>query len=108
MATPKMAAGALLSTIADTAQSLSTVVNTVNDSISMAHDFVRTARTRQELMNRATIKNLPIIVKEDIARQNVVRRKEINDWLKTSPELTEMYQTALEEASALFDEPKAA
>jgi hypothetical protein len=108
MATPKVAAGALLSTVANTATSISTVVNTVNDTISMAHDFVRTAKERQALFNKAQIKNLPTIVKEDIARANVVRRKEIKDWLKTDPELTEMYKLALEEVSNIFDDQQAA
>ena len=100
MATAKMTASAVLGTITDTAQSISTVVKTINDSTSMLHDFVSTARIKQQMLNAATIDNLPTVVDEDIARNNVVRRKEINDWLGSSPELSGMYEAALAEVKA--------
>ena len=104
MATSRMAVGSILATVSNTANSLSSIVTTVNDGVDMLHDYVRTARTKQQLHNKAMIKNLPTIIKEDIARDTVMRRKDISDWLKSSPELGDMYQQALSELDHIFEE----
>lgn len=108
MATARIAVSSVLDTVTNTARSVSDIVNAASGSVSMLNDFVDTAKKKQQMYNKATIKALPQRIKEDIARENVERRIEIKNWIGSDESIAGMYAESLRELDDLFADLEAA
>lgn len=101
MAKPAVAAGALLTTVANTANTLSNVVNTVNNSVSMLNSYVERQLIKQQDTATIDLEMSRIFLVEDnsreIARRNVELKKELSN-----PEFKACYDAAHAQLSALF------
>ncbi len=107
MAKPAVAAGALLSTVTNTAQTLSNIVNTVNNAVSIGNGFVERHLIMQSDKNIVELKNARVRLIEDTALEMAEHRQAISLKLKD-----ENFKKSFEEAhnslAALFPEDQAA
>jgi hypothetical protein len=109
MATTRMAAGSILGSVTDVANSISAVFNTVTDSVSMAHNYVKHQRSKQEetqLVDQINFRNRLV---EDTAKENTKRQEEITNWLSNNEIRTQLYNknhSQLLEAFAKYDASK--
>lgn len=82
MATVRMAGGSVLSAISSTANSVITAVDSVNDSLSMIHNYVRYKKEEQELtylLDRDDMKERALFAS---ARKEAELKVEIEDMCK--------------------------
>lgn len=102
MAQARVAAGAVLSTIEDTAKAFSGVVNTVSNTLDMANNFVRYQQNEQRENQKvaAYISNKRRVI--DATVELAQLRKSVADML-TDPDLELYYNEEFTSISALFN-----
>lgn len=110
MASVRMATGSVLATITDSANAVSSVVNTFSSSLAMLNDYV--ARQRGLQQERAIVENTTFrtqLVQE--ANLEITQRQEkIDQYLEGNPRRKEIYDqsnAALLKAFADYDKRNA-
>ncbi len=104
MATLRMAADSVFSTIGETAQAASAIVNTAASGVHMINDFVSAARVKQQTSIKISLADHQKHAIEDASLLNSEREKVTNNWLKENPDLAETYIQNYQRLSALFTE----
>ena len=102
MAQARVAAGAVLSTVEDTAKAISGIVNTVSGTLEMANNFVRyqqnEQRENQKIATYVASKRRRIDATVELAQL----RKGVQDML-TDPDLESYYNEEFAALAAQFD-----
>lgn len=106
MAKPALAAGAILSTVTNTAQTLSNVVNTVNDGVSILNGYVSRHRIMQQDKNVVELHNSRVRLIEDTALDIAEQRQVIGAKLKDAS-FKAAYELAHSEIYTLFNPEEA-
>lgn len=102
MAQARVAVGAVLSTVTDTANAISGVVNTISNTLDMANNFVRyqqnEQRENQKVAAHVASKRRRIDATVELAQL----RKSVADML-SDPELTTYYNEEFASLEAIFN-----
>jgi len=106
MAQARVAAGAVFSTVADTANAISGVVNTVSNGFDMANAFVRHQQEKQRFDHKVDMQIYRIKRTEEVSVEIADRKKKISDLLK-DPEMSQYYNEAYASLSSFLDEGEA-
>lgn len=93
MANARVAAGAVLTTVTDTANAVSSVVNTISGGLEMANNFVRFQQAKQRITMADDLDDFEESYAEEIATRTAERKKRISD-LCTDPEMANYYNEA--------------
>lgn len=104
MATTRLATSSLLTTVTETANALGSIVNTVNNTVSMANDFVKRHRDQQQIKNAVEAGDYVTSLVEGKTREITQRREETRKWLADDPSRAEIYAKCLEEVQAWLPE----
>jgi len=102
MATIKTAASSLFGTVSDTAETFSSVVNTISSGIHMLNDQVQAARIKQQTNITISLADHQLHAIEDAALLNSERAKTTNKWLEENPQLAETYVSHFNRLNSLF------
>lgn len=102
MANARVAVGAILTTVTDTANAASSVVNSVSGGLDMLNSFVRHQQSKQRFDQQIDMADYKIRRLEDLATQEADRKKKISDLCK-DPETAEYYNSAYARLSALVE-----
>ncbi len=102
MATLRMAADSVFSTIGETAQAASAIVNTAASGVHMINDFVSAARIKQQTSIKISLATHQSHAIEDQARLNTERDQSTKEWLGNDADKAQAYLKHHSELSALF------
>lgn len=102
MATTRMALGSLMSTVANTAEAASSVVNTISGSANMLNDFVQRHRTMQQDRNIIEIASFRERLIEETAREETVRKEALFDYFAAREGRKANFDSAYEKLQNLF------
>ena len=101
MAQARVAAGAVLGTITDTAHAVSSVVNAVSGSLDMVNSFVRHQQEKQRFDQKLDLMDYHQRRIEEVSLIEGERRKKIADICK-DPDLEGYYNQAFTRFSKLI------
>jgi len=93
MANARQAAGSVFSTISDTANAVSGIVNTISGGLNMANTFVRHQSTKQALDYEYDLNDYEERLIERLGTEEAERKKRISELCK-DPEMEEYYNAA--------------
>jgi hypothetical protein len=93
MAQARVAVGAILSTVTDTANAFSGVVNTISGTLEMANNFVRHNQAKQRLDYADDLDDYEERRAEELAVSTAERKKKIGELI-TDPIVAEYYNEA--------------
>lgn len=106
-ATTRIATGSLLGMVQQTANTVTSIVSTVDNSVSMLNDFVSRHRTMQAEKNVVELHLYKVRLIEDTALEISERRRQTAELLKDESFKT-IYENAHSEIAALFNPELAA
>jgi hypothetical protein len=106
MATTRIATASLLTTVTETAQALGSIVNTVNNTVSMANDFVKRHRDQQVIKNAVEQGDYVTALVEGKTREITLRREETKKWLDADASRQKIHDQVLNEVIAWLPEDK--
>jgi hypothetical protein len=104
MASPSVALNSVLSTVSDTANAVSGVVNTISNSLDMANSFVRAQQDKQRYTQKLDFEVYKEKRIEEISIETAERKKKIEDQCK-DPTLATYYNETFAKLSALMAKP---
>lgn len=97
MATTRIAAASLLTTVSQTAEAIGSVVNTLNGSVSMLNDYVTRHRQMQLTKTKVEIGKYESALVEDTVKEITIRRRETRKFLEADPVNQEIWDVAMAE-----------
>lgn len=103
MAQARVAVGAMLTTVTDTANAVSGVVNTISGSLDMLNAFVRHQQTKQRFDQKADLQTYKKRRIEELSQESALRKKAISDLLQ-DPEVASYYNEAYTELQSLLED----
>lgn len=106
MATASQATGAVLATVANTAQSISSAVNTLNDGITMLHNYVSNIKEEQEDNYVLTSEYRETRMLNTITKQITEEQEEIDTYLDKNPRRKEVFDTTYAQLKSKLDAHK--
>ena len=99
MAQARVAVGAVLSTVTDTANAISGVVNTISGTLEMANNFVRHNQAKQRLDYADDLDDYEERRAEELAVATAERKKKIGELI-TDPIVRDYYDEAYAKITA--------
>lgn len=102
MASTRMAIGAVLGTINDAANTVSSVVNVVSDSAGMLNDYVKRQRTMQQDRTVIELKTFRTRLMEDTAKEQTIRTEALEDYFQGKTGRKECYLESYANLESLF------
>ncbi|MGE8135738.1 hypothetical protein ACQKO5_19195 [Novosphingobium subterraneum] len=106
MANARIAVGSILSTVSDTANAVSGIVNTVSNSLDMANAFVRHQQEKQRFDQKVDLYLHQERKLEEISLETAERKKKIEDHCK-DPALEKYYNETFSKLQSIVN-PQAA
>lgn len=106
MSTARTAAGALFTTVSDSAQAVSATVNTAASFIHMANDFANAQRIKQQAAIKVDLYDHEVALAQRKSMEIAQRNLEIGKFLTENPDAKEAYETSLAELKALLNPTK--
>lgn len=106
MATSKAALGSVLSTVTDTANAISGVVNTISGGLDMANSFVRHQQVKQRFDQKADMADYKVRKLEEISLETAQRKQQIAQTL-ADPVLATYYNETYASLSSLLEDEAA-
>lgn len=103
MAQARVAVGAVLTTVTDTANAVSGVVNTISGSLDMLNAFVRHQQTKQRFDQKADLKTYKVRRIEELSQEAATRKKAIADLLQ-DPVTASYYNESYAELQSLLED----
>ena len=103
MATSRAALGSLLSTVTDTANAVSGIVNTISGGFDMANSFVRHHQSRQRLDQKLDTATYTERKLEELSLETAQRKASIAQTL-SDPALVEYYNDTFGKLQALLED----
>lgn len=92
MATARVALGSVLGTVTDTAQTISTVINTVGSSVEMLANYVNNAREEQEINLLLGKEDRETQILERISLDTAKRHIETEEFFQKNPSVQDVYK----------------
>lgn len=102
MANARVATGAILSTVTDTANAVSGVVNTISGGLDMLNSFVRHNQAKQRIDQLVDTELHKERLMETIALETAERKNQIAQAL-ANPELVDYYNETYAKLNALLN-----
>jgi hypothetical protein len=103
--TIRQATGSVLGMITETAEALSSTVNTITSGAHMMNDFVQSHRTKQQDRILVDLADYRLHLIEEKSQENAQRQEELLTWMKDNQQRKDLYTEHFERLSKLF-EPK--
>jgi hypothetical protein len=102
MASTRMAIGAVLGTVNDAANTVSSIVNVVSDSAGMLNDYVRRQRTMQQDRTVIELHTFRTRLMEDTAKEQTIRTESLEDYFQGKTGRKECYEESYANLNSLF------
>lgn len=106
MATSRAALGSVLSTVTDTANAISGVVNTISGGFDMANSFVRHHQVKQRIDQKLDMSSYTDRKIEEISLETAQRKLQIAQTL-ADPALVDYYNDSYSKLTSLLEEQAA-
>lgn len=106
MATVRMAAGSVLGTVTDTANAISSTVNTISGGMGILNDMVTTMRNKRQESTLVEMISYRSNLISDAALEQVKREENIRNYIGSDPAKQEAYNNfsnKLNEAFTNYD-----
>ncbi len=101
--TIRQATGSVLGMITETAEALSSTVNSITSGAHMMNDFVQSQRTKQQDRILVDLSDYRLHLIEEKSQENAQRQEDLLTWMKDNPVRKELYTEHFNRISALFD-----